>query len=376
MNPMTFDRIAGVLRRYSWLVHVLLAFTASRLLVFAAAYVGDILLLTDPGHWTPAPHSLFLGFWAKWDSQWYYWIVHEGYWLNPSQRSNVAFFPLYPLLITLLKSFFGGDITQTGVVISHAAFLGALVSLYRLTELEFGDEAAAQRTIFYLALFPTSFFFSAMYTESLFLLLAVTSVYFARRRQWAVAAVMGFFASSTRVVGVLIWGVVMWEWLRAQGWMLEQVYRRTAWRSLWQGLQKNWPQVLVIAAIPLGLASYTAFLQLNFHDPLAFMTVQSAWGRHNVGPLAVISRDAAYLLHSTLGQGYLARLLNLSALGASGVLSLAVWRKLGFGYAAYTLLVVFIPAASSSMSIIRFVLAGFPMFLLGPGGAGHGSTGC
>ena len=78
-------------RKYEWIVTPLLAFLISRLAVVGAVIISDLMLTADPGHWDPAPGNHFLGLWARWDSQWYDWIVNEGYWLRPGQRRQRGF---------------------------------------------------------------------------------------------------------------------------------------------------------------------------------------------------------------------------------------------------------------------------------------------
>ena len=90
------------------------------------------------------------------------------------QPDPAAFWPLYPLLVGLGHLLSGWSVQLVGVVLSHLAFLPALVLLHRLVRLDFGA-AAAGRTVWLVALFPTAFFFSAVYTESLFLFLTVKS---------------------------------------------------------------------------------------------------------------------------------------------------------------------------------------------------------
>ncbi len=352
------------LERYQWLIQPAIIFLISRVIVFGAAHVGNVMFATDPGHWSPSPDHPYLELWARWDSQWYNWIIEQGYWLKPGQQSNVAFFPLYPLIVSLISPFLGKSVLLASIFVSNAAFFGALVFLYLLTELEFGDAKTAQRAVFYLAIFPTSFFFSAMYTESLFLMMTLGAVYFARRHEWAWAAVLGFLAAATRVVGVLAWGVAMWEWLRVQGWTLDRMHKREAWVNLFKGLWKNWFQVAVLAIMPLGLLSYMAFLQLNFHDPMAFVTVQSAWARQNVGPIAIVAREMRLLLAEDFNIGNTSRLMNLLTLFSGLGISLVAWKRLGAGYGLYALMTLIFPSSSSAQSIIRYMLVCFPVFMM------------
>lgn len=356
-----------------WLLQPGLAFTLSRLLVFAAAILGDLFLPTEEGHWVADPTSTFVSFWAKWDSQWYVQIARDGYWYQPLQQSNVAFFPLYPLAVRLLAPAVGGNLALAGFLLSNAFLLAALVFLYQLAHLELhtamgaSEEAAAeaaQRTVFYLALFPTAFFLSAVYTESLFLLLSVATMYFARRRRWALAAAAGMLAAATRNLGVLLWCLVLWEWLRDHGWRLTRIQRRETWRNLWIGVKADWVDLVVITAIPLGLLLYMAFLQVNFGRATAFIEVQAAWGRQNIGAPAVVLRELRALAEFELNRSNLSRLLNLSAF--LGVLAMVpfIWRRLGEGYALYVLILLLVPASSALQSMIRYVLPMFPVFIL------------
>lgn len=342
----------------------LLAFAISRGVVFAAGILGDSFLPTEPGHWVADPGSSFLSLWAKWDSQWYVQIAREGYWFQPLQQSNVAFFPLYPLTVRLLAPLMGGNLILSGFVLSHLAFLLALVFLYGLAELELADRESARRAVYYLAFFPTAFFFSAVYTESLFLMLSVAAVYFARRHHWLAAALAGMLAAATRNLGFLLWVLVMWEWLRCQGWSLRGTFRGETWRALAASLRRHWPEPLIIAAIPLGLVLYAAFLKFNFDRPLAFLEVQAAWGRQNIGPVAVMARNLRALATMQLGRGDLSRLLNMGAVLAVLAMVPFIRRKFGAGYALYVLIAVLVPLASAAMSAIRYVLPLFPVFIL------------
>jgi hypothetical protein len=352
------------LQAYKWLVYPFVAFVISRLTIFAASIIGFVMLPTDPGHWQPASGNLLIDLLARWDSQWYLWIVEQEYWLRPGQRSNVAFFPLYPLAIDLVAPFVGNNTVLAGIIVSNAAFLAVLIVLYQLTRLETNSHRSAARTAFYLSIFPTSFFFSMMYTESLFLFFMISAIYFARKQLWVWAALMGLLASTARVVGVLTLGLVLWEWLRVHGWQLETIHRKENWVNLWHGIKRDWMQLIVIAVIPLGLLSYMVFLQTNFGDPIAFSTVQSAWGRENIGPVAVVAQDIQALFRDGLIISNLSRGLNMATLIAILGFSVVVWRRLGAGYALYTLLAVLIPATSGSQSILRYALVCFPVFMV------------
>ena len=97
----------------------------------------------------------------------------------------MAFFPLYPLLIRFVGALAGNHFIA-GLLISNACFFFGLLFLYKLLEHEY-DRSVARRAIFYVSIFPTAVFFSAVYTESLFFMLTVASFYYMRERRWWLA---------------------------------------------------------------------------------------------------------------------------------------------------------------------------------------------
>src|SRR3954470_15721698 len=150
---------------------------------------------------------------ARWDSVWYLTIADSGY---GDSTARAAFFPLYPLLIRAVGTVFGGShaaLLIAAFLVSLAAFVAALVLLYRLTELELGRRLA-RPTLLLLAVFPAAVYFGAPYSESLFLLLAVGAFYSARTDRWAWAGACAGLASATRSAGLLLvlpLGLLWWS---------------------------------------------------------------------------------------------------------------------------------------------------------------------
>lgn len=353
--------------RYYWLTRVLLVFLVTRFIVLMGAYLAEIAIpgVDSDAFYHVDPSNIFLDVWARWDSAFYLSIIQNGYWFQPGYQSSVAFFPLYPLMIGILEPI-AGSYLAAGLFASNLCLLGALIFLYRLTELEFNDSGTATRTVFYIAAFPTAFFFNAVYTESTFLLFAVGSMYFARKQLWAWAALMGMLCSASRIVGIVTWGVVGLEWLRYHGWTLTTLHRKQTWENLLKALRTDYLNLAVICMIPLGLFSYMYFLNHVFDDPVAFSTTQSAWGRQTVGPFTIISRDTQALFTGNIwtGQIWYHIALDLAAFFAIVAVSIPIWRRLGASYALYSLLCVLVPISSGTQSISRYTLVIFPFFML------------
>lgn len=353
--------------RYHWITRPLLAFLVTRFIVFFGAYVAEIAIpgIAGDGLYHVNPNNVLLDVWARWDSGFYLRIVEEGYRFIPGQQSSVAFFPVYPMLMSFAKPFTGSALAA-GVLVSNLCLLGALIFLYLLTELEFEDSSVASRTVFYIAAFPTAFFFTAVYTESTFLLLSVSTMYFARKRMWAWAGVFGLMCSASRIIGVVMWGIVGLEWLRSHGWTLGTIHKVEAWKNLWKALRTDWLNLAFICIIPLGLISYMVFLGQTFNDPIAFNTTQSAWGRQMIGPWAVIWNALKGLLGGDFwkGQIWYNVLIDLTAFFAVLGISAAIWRRLGASYALYCIISILIPASSGSGSLSRYALVVFPVFMM------------
>jgi Gpi18-like mannosyltransferase len=112
--------------------------------------------------------------WQRWDTPQYQAIAMRGY-----AAFDTALFtpPLFPFLMSSAAPFFGGDTLASGLFIAGLAFLGCLLAVFQITRYEYGDEVIAFRSALFLAIFPTAFFLSAAYSESLFLVGATLSLY-------------------------------------------------------------------------------------------------------------------------------------------------------------------------------------------------------
>src|SRR5439155_11444175 len=99
--------------------------------------------------------------------------------------------------------FFYGHFVVSGFVISLAASLGAFFLLHRLAEERLGTDGA-RRAVLYLAVFPLSLFLVAVYSEALFLLLALSAFVLAERGRWLPAWTAAGLAILTRIAGVAI----------------------------------------------------------------------------------------------------------------------------------------------------------------------------
>lgn len=284
---------------------------------------------------------------SNWDSGWYLSIVEEGYDRVLTEQSNVAFFPVYPLLVRGI-SVAGPDPVVAGAGLSLACFLAALFVLRRLLLTRLPPEMASNALLL-TAFWPFSFFFALAYTESLFLLLAATAFLCAHRERWWAAAACAGLASATRVVGVFVALGVVLSFVQMEG------RRPTPPRSL--------VKCAGLAAVGLsGLAAFMAYLWVHTGSALAFLEVQRFWPDRGEG-IAGLGRISEVLTtHPVASYEYSQILLFGVPLLLFLGLSLFVLRR-DVAWGAFSLLTLIAPLPTGSIaSTNRYVLVLFPCF--------------
>ncbi|MCL5258406.1 MAG: glycosyltransferase family 39 protein [Firmicutes bacterium] len=321
---------------------VLVDFATTRFAIIVIAELAAVIIGQRAGQHVQESRNLLLAVWGRWDAVHYLSIATVGY-----HGTDMAFFPLFPVLIAILGKLVGNHLVA-GLVISNAAFFFGLLFLYKLVEHEF-DRTVARRAIFYVSIFPTAIFFSAVYTESLFFMLTVASFYYMRERKWWLAGFIGFFAALTRAEGVLLAIPFCIEWYAA--------YRSALRRAL--------PQLAAAAQIPLGLAVYMGYLWVLNGDPLYFSHVQAHWHRHLAMPWTSVVNSIHLIATAVNPQTIANQSLELAFTALMIGVLIAGWNRLRPSYVAWMGLSILVPMSTSSlMSMQRFALVLFPMFAI------------
>lgn len=321
---------------------VLVDFAVTRFAVIVIAELAAAVIGQRAGTHVEESRHILLAVWGHWDAVHYIDIATIGY-----HGTDMAFFPLYPILVAGLGVLVGNHLIA-GLVISNVAFFFALLYLYKLVEHEF-ERPVARRAIFYISIFPTAIFFSAVYTESLFLFLTVASFYYMRERRWWAAGAIGFFAALTRVEGLLLTVPFIIEWF-------------LAYRS---HLVPMLARLVPIVLIPIGLGCYMAYLWVLNGDPLYFSHVQIHWHRHLAAPWTSVIHSIHSIATAAQAQTVANQLLELSFTALMIAVLIAGFRRLRASYIAYMTLSILVPMSTSSlMSMPRFALVLFPMFVI------------
>jgi mannosyltransferase PIG-V len=329
-------------------------FLWSRLVLWAAAVFA--LLVFEPNRhpdadlWDgPRLHELgyVIDVWARWDSDWYLRIAEDGYSASPS--STPAFFPLYPGLVGLVGRVLLGHYVLAGVLVSLAACAVAFVLLYRLAIAHLGPEGA-HRAVVYLALFPTALFLQAVYSESVYLVLALAAFLLAERRRYLGAGAAAGLAVLTRPAGVA----------------LLPALALLAWRA------DNRRRALARLAISVPIAAtYPVLLALWIGEPFAFLRAQEGiWQRHlsRAGPLGGLWDGISILFADRPDRSVALDLQQLAFTVLFLGLAVLAWRRFGAPYGVFALGSLAIPLAFPAerwplLSMSRFGLVVFPLVL-------------
>lgn len=417
------------------------ALWSSRLLVWAAGMGAVLAFGFGPVRNAFNPPGVTRGFgWlgsllaapaARWDAAWYLVIAHFGYRpdLSAFTSSRTAFFPLYPLGLSAI-SHVGVPPVLAGVLLSLGALALALYGIHRLTTLELACAGrssfvarsqageVARLAVMVTAFAPMAFYFSAVYSESLYLALSVGVFWCARQGRWAWVGVLGALAAATRSTGLVLMLPAVMLYLygpredRAPDFQPKQLLRHTVRRRM-PGLYGAWflnhavsrprpssalraisrlrpnyrlrRDALWLGLVPVGLGLYMAYLALDGGSALLPFHAQDVWGRHFAGPylgvwdgvkaafqgarqLLSLQREHVYFPAAggspLIDAGH--NLMLLAFLLAAIPAIVGVLRMLPLAYGVYVIASLAMPlsypvASQPLMSLPRFLVVLFPL---------------
>jgi hypothetical protein len=300
--------------------------------------------------------------WARWDSIPYLQIAEHGY---GGVKGSAAFYPLYPWVVGAVGRAVGNHFVLAGVLVSLAATLVAFALFHRLAVVKLGATGAS-RALLYLAIFPMTLFFQAIYAESLFLALVLAAFLLAERQQWAATGLLAGLALLTRPTGFA----------------LLPPLALLAWRARDRG--RAFTSLLVA---PIVFLVFPLVLRFQLSDPWAFVNAERSWHRDmsRLGPLEGIWRALhagwAGVLQLTVGSERhfywtpvdpaRAAALNLEYLVYALLflfLAYVAWREFGAVYGLFAASSLAIPLSMPSdayplLSMPRLGLTIFPLFL-------------
>lgn len=265
-----------------------------------------------------------------------------------------AFFPLYPLLIALINPLFNNYLAS-GLILSHLFALFSFYAFYALVKMDFGKKIAWWSLIFF-AFFVSSFYLRSFYGESLFMTLLFASFLAAKSKKYLLAGILGFFLSSTRVIGIFI--------------------LPSLWLLIYLNDKENYQAYLQVSLSAFGLLAYMIYLKWQFGDFLYFFTLQEQFGASRQSSLVTYPQ----VIYRYLKIFYTVRPFDLKyyayvqefilSVASLVLLIMAGWQSFKsktlqiLPYLLFALLAYFLPTLTGNFSSMpRYILACFPIFI-------------
>ncbi len=334
---------------------ILFSFTF-RLLIMCAGFIICLVFQSK----TDFNYEAFSTMWHKWDSTGYINMAKFGYsYLENGENILLVFFPLYSLCVRLtvavLKNYY-----ISGMTVSVLFYVGAMIYVYKLAVLEFSEQTA-WRTLVLISVFPFSFFFGSIHTESITLFMMAASFYYIRRKKWYLVCVFGILSALCRMVGSLVAVAAIVEYLRVYRPLRK--LRDRDFQVFWKDIETKF---IFIAMISVGGFIY---LGINYYisgNPFQFLVYQdSVW--HNTTQFFPVTLQNLFRWTFT-GLNTLAGCIwipEIILFALASLLMVMRWRRLPSMYSIFMSCYIAISyAASTLLSAGRYLSIAFPLFFL------------
>ncbi len=337
----------------------LLVFAGIGVLVWIAIWFGHNHLPHDSFFPVrPGVGDTWFGGFARWDAEWYRTIVREGYVYYPGVQSAVAFWPTYPIVVSLFSWAFP-SIYITGTVVTVIGGATAVVLLRKWARV-FVSRDIAMTAVVVLCVFPYSWYlYGVVYSDALFVATAVGAFYLIERDRYFWAGLVGIMATAGRPAGLVV----------AVALVLRVIERRnraegaSGFRALLNPFTLKRSDAPIFLSW-LGVGSWCVFLWVKFGDPLLFAATQASKGwDQGAGPSTWLKfRLIEELQHRPFNWSTIGHVAHgLVVIGALFLLP-AVKRRFGWAYTLYALGLIALPLLGTKdfFGAGRYLLGAFP----------------
>ncbi|MFF7448678.1 MULTISPECIES: hypothetical protein [unclassified Streptomyces] len=302
---------------------------------------------------------LFLALWAhhqdhgvwpilarQWDAKWYLGIADHGYARRVgSEGSNLAFFPLHPVLVKVVAAVTPGTRATTGLCLAVAASFAAAWGVFAVGDRLHGRRVGVLLTILWAA-YPVGLVQWMGYTESLFTACAAWSLYAVLGRRWLWAAALAVLAGLTRPTGVAVAVAVT----------------VTALLSLRRGFSARALSAALLA--PLGWCGFLAWVGWRVGRWDGYFAEQRLWSNEMDGGLRTLREIRQLLVRDATPHLFLV-LVTAVLIASVALFALSVRDRQPLPLLVFTgvLLVIVLTSGGVYFPRARYLLPAFPLLL-------------
>jgi hypothetical protein len=245
----------------------------------------------------------------------------------------------------------GGNLALAGVVVSFLAGCVAAVLLWHLGARATGSAGGGRTAVLLLAVAPYGIFLSAVYTEALFLALALGAWWAGLHRRWWVAGLLAGLATGVRINGLFLaagLAVMYLLQLRADG--------------------RRWPRpdALALLAPAVAVLAYFAYLHALTGSWNAWREAEEkGWARETALPWVGLAEGWRSIQAAGAPDLVLSRWADLLVTLFGIVLVVVLLALRRWAEAAFVLPNVLVLVCSTTLiSAPRYALVWFPAYLL------------
>lgn len=331
----------NILKKYNDIIFSIIIVIFSRIIFYLGKVTWNMIFNT---------HFGLMNLINQWDSGWYANIIENGYMLQPAAHlngdaANWAFFPLYPMCVRLFKQIINLNTVKSGFIVSSIFLVISLYFIIKYLSLTRDKDNAITAAIL-VALGPYSFYFSCLYTESLFILLVILCFYYMQKENWILCGIFGALLSATRATGVLLFISLFIKIVTPY------IREHRSIKYIIIEIIKDGKKLFGLILFPAGLFSYMTFLYFYMGDAFAFKHVEIAWGRTNSNPFKT-------LFYGLIGKGAfggnISRYLAIwGVIGIIGSIYLFIHNKIEEG--VFGFLCIIVPMMSNIQSLPRYFI--------------------
>jgi hypothetical protein len=321
-------------------------FVASRIAVLAVGYAALIVFGYPKAG---APVALYenelLNLPFRYDAGWYFRIASEGYTWNPADTGyqTIAFFPAFPMIVRFVMWMTGLRFVPAAMAVSLLAGVAGVVYVYRIARDRFSAEVGFA-AVALLAAYPYAVFYSAPYSEPLFLCATAGAWYHFGKREWFRAVLLGLVAGLTRANGCLL--------AVPFGLMALRERKMVPW--------------LAAAAPGIGMLLFSGYIYRLTGYPFQWSVAHEAWGRTYAPVGQLLGQWLDLPAHFRPGAGDVYLVDWVGGIAMLGVLAstVPIYRRLGLAMALYVPLTILPPLfAGGLLSMGRITAVIFPFFI-------------
>lgn len=203
-----------------------------------------------------------------WDAGWYLDIAQHGYKYNGNDlmQQNIAFFPLYPIIMKFFGQFFG---LRNGIAtVLPALFIGitSIYAFHALASTILKENASLFATAAY-ALYPRATFFVSAYPTSIMNLLVILAFLSLNRKKYFMAAIATGISTAAGALLVFLSATMI------------LAYTKEFMVQIKKGMISRIAQLILFAILSIfGIVFFIPYQHLAFGNAFAFVEVQKAWG--------------------------------------------------------------------------------------------------